>query len=218
MTDTLQIVQAAMGSPWIYVAIFVFVAIDGFFPTIPGETLVVTSGVFAASGSPQPIAVIAVAAAAGFAGDHVSYGIGRFAGSRLVDRMRAGSKRHKPFAWAQRALHRRGGSVLVVCRFIPGCRTAATLTTGSVRFPLPSFAGFTAIGGTCWATYFTLVGYLGGMAFRERPVLGVLLGIGIAALVAGGIELLRSRRERSSTDTEAEGATGTEEAPPLTDQ
>lgn len=161
-----------------------FVAIDGFFPTIPGEALVVTSGVFAASGQPELPLVVLVAAAGGVTGDHVSYGIGRLAGSRLLERMRPGTRKRKPFDWAVRTLRQRGGSVLIVCRFVPGCRTAATLTTGSVRFPLPSFAGFSSLGGLCWASYFTMVGYLGGITFREHPLLGVLLGIALAVLLA----------------------------------
>lgn len=196
MSSIIDLAHSAMGSPWIYLAVFVFVAIDAFFPTIPGETLVVTSGVFAATGHPDLLAVVAVAAAAGFAGDHVSYHIGRTAGSRLLDRSRPGTRRRRPFDWAQRTLHTRGGSVLVVCRFIPGCRTAATLTTGMVRFPRQSFALFTSIGVVCWATYFTLVGYVGGLAFQHNPLKGVLLGIGMAVLVAGVIEGVRRLRAK----------------------
>lgn len=205
--NVVDVVQGVMGSPWLYLAVFVFVAIDGFFPTIPGETLVVTSGVFAASGNPNLLAVIAVGAVGGFVGDHVSYAIGRSAGGRLIDRMRPGSRRRRPFDWASRALRERGGGVLVICRFVPGCRTAATLTTGTVRFPRREFAAFTAVGVACWATYFTLVGYVGGITFQRQPVLGVLLGIGLAVLVSAGIEgvrHLRARRRAAESETDEE--------------
>ncbi|MDR7300555.1 DedA family protein [Haloactinomyces albus] len=209
--DVVGLLNGAMGSPWLYLAVFVFVAIDGFFPTIPGETLVVTSGVFAASGNPNLPAVIAVGALGGFVGDHVSYAIGYTAGGRLIDRMRPGSRKRKPFDWASRALHERGGGVLVICRFIPGCRTAATLTTGSVRFPRASFALFTGIGVTCWATYFTLVGYVGGITFQRQPLLGVLLGIGMAMVVAGVIEGVRHLRSRRLSADLSENPDSSEE-------
>lgn len=192
----LEFVHTAMGSPWIYLVVFLFVAIDAFFPTIPGETLVVTCGVFAAAGNPQLLGVPAVAALGGLVGDHVSYGIGRSAGSRLLARSPAGSRRRKPFDWASRTLHQRGGSVLVLCRFVPGCRTAATLTTGTVGFPLRAFAAFAAIGAAAWAICFSMVGWLGGVVFADRPVLGVALGIGIAVGAAGLAELVRHLRAR----------------------
>lgn len=207
--NVLEVAQGLMGSPWLYLAVFVFVAIDGFFPTIPGETLVVTSGVFAASGDPNLLAVIATGAVGGFVGDHVSYAIGYTAGGRLIDRMRPGSRKRKPFDWAGKALRERGGGVLIICRFIPGCRTAATLTTGTVRFPRGSFAAFTAIGVVCWATYFTLVGYVGGIAFQRQPLLGVLLGIGIAVLVSAlieGIRHLRARKRPADPDAGEDAA------------
>ncbi|MBA8823451.1 membrane protein DedA with SNARE-associated domain [Saccharopolyspora lacisalsi] len=206
--DVVGLLHDVMGSPWLYLAVFAFVAIDGFFPTIPGETLVVTAGVFAASGDPNLLVVVAVGALGGFAGDHVSYAIGYTAGGRLINRMRPGSRKRKPFDWASRALHERGGGVLIICRFVPGCRTAATLTTGSVRFPRASFALFTSIGVTCWATYFTLVGYVGGITFQRQPVLGVLLGIGLAVLVSGAIEGIRHLRSR---DRRAQASEATSE-------
>lgn len=199
--DVIGLLNSVMGSPWLYLAVFVFVAIDGFFPTIPGETLVVTAGVFTASGHPNLFALIAVGAAGGFVGDHVSYAIGYTAGGRLIDRIRPGSRKRKPFDWAGKALHERGGSVLIVCRFIPGFRTATTLTTGSVHFPRSSFALFTSIGVVCWATYFTLVGYMGGLTFQRQPLLGVLLGIGMVTVLAGVVEGVRHLRgKRVSAD------------------
>src|SRR5690242_16745803 len=64
MSDAiLQFAHELMSSWWIYVALWGFAALDGFFPAIPSETLVVTEGVFAAaSGEPDPYAVIVVAA------------------------------------------------------------------------------------------------------------------------------------------------------------
>ena len=48
-----DMVEGAMGSPWIYLALCAFAAIDGFFPLVPSESLVVSAGVFAATGEPN---------------------------------------------------------------------------------------------------------------------------------------------------------------------
>lgn len=186
-----------MSSWWIYLALWGFAALDGFFPAIPSETLVVTAGVFAAStGEPNLYAVIAVAAIGAFIGDHVSYALGRGAGGRLLDRVKPGTKRHAAVLWARRSLEERGGLVLVVARYVPGGRTAVTLTMGSVRYPLRSFTPFAAFAAISWGAYCTLVGYIGGKAFEDNPLKGVVLGIGLALAVTLIVEVIRHRLKK----------------------
>lgn len=188
-----------MSSPWIYAVLFAVSMIDGFFPVVPGETTVITAGVFAATGAPDLALAVAVAAAGAFAGDHISFMIGRTSGPRLVRRLRPGSRRRAAFTWADRALAERGGLALVVARYIPGGRTAVTMTTGAVGYPRRRFAFFAAIAAASWATYSGLVGYLGGMAFERDPLRGLLLGLGMAiatTIVVEVIRHLRSRRRR----------------------
>ena len=114
---------------------FAFAAIDGFFPVVPSESLVITAGVFAANGEPLLPLVIVAAAAGAFAGDHIAYLAGRTAGDRLVTRLKPGSKRRLAFDRAGGVLDDRGGLIIVVCRYIPGARTAITMTAGAVRLP-----------------------------------------------------------------------------------
>ncbi|NUW46757.1 DedA family protein [Nonomuraea rhodomycinica] len=184
----MDLVTQAMSSPWLYAALFALALLDGFFPVVPAETSVITAAVFAASGETNLGLVILVAALGAFAGDHVSYLIGNKAAGRLRER--------KAFVWARRALAERGGLVLVVARYIPGGRTATTLTMGAVRHPLRSFTFFDAIAASSWAVYSGLIGFFGGMAFENDPVKGLLLGLGIALSVTGVVELVRWARKR----------------------
>ena len=62
--------------------------------------------------------------------------------------------------------------------------------------PLASFSLYDGIAAVSWATYAALVGHLGGAAFEEEPLKGVLLGLGLALALAGAIELLRHVRRR----------------------
>ena len=166
-------VEGAMGSPWVYLALFAFAAIDGFFPIVPSESLVITAGVFAASGEPNLAGVIVVSALGAFTGDHISYFLGRTAGGRMLRRAKPGSKKAKGFERAGRLLADRGGTILIVCRYIPGARTAITLTAGAVRYRLRSFSFFDGIAALSWGTYSALVGYLGGEAFENDPWKGL---------------------------------------------
>ena len=206
MSDQLlHFADELMSSWWIYLALWGFAALDGFFPAIPSETLVVTAGVFAAAnGEPNLYAVIVVAALGAFIGDHVSYALGRGAGGRLLDRVKPGTKRHTAVQWARRSLEERGGLVLVVARYVPGGRTAVTLTMGSVRFPLRSFTPFAALAAVSWGAYCTLVGFIGGKAFEDNPLKGVVLGIGLALLVTLVVELVRHRLRKGKPQAQVD--------------
>lgn len=203
-----------MSSPWIYVALFGLSMFDAFIPVFPSESLVVTAGVFASNGKPNLVLVIVASAAGAFCGDHISYFIGRFAGDRLERWLRPGTRRRTAYDQAGRILAKRGGLVLVIARYIPGGRTAATLVMGAVRHPLRSFTPFDALATVLWASYSALIGYLGGSAFENDPFKGLLLGLGIAlaitALVEGGRHVWQrlrpSKRKDEAPERQPKGA------------
>ncbi|GII80477.1 membrane protein [Sphaerisporangium rufum] len=190
----LDLLNQAMNSPWVYLALFALAAVDGFFPAVPSETAVITAGVFAASGRPDLVPVVVVAALGAFAGDHVSYLIGRSA----VGRLERGRRRRAAFAAARRVLAERGGMALVVARYIPGGRTAVTMTMGAVRHPRRSFAAYDALAAVSWALYSTMIGYFGGLAFENDPLKGLLLGLGLALTITAVTEVVRHLRRRRS--------------------
>ncbi|MFD3518385.1 DedA family protein [Streptomyces sp. NPDC058657] len=198
MNDAIvQAVEGFVTTPWVYVVLFAIAALDGFFPVVPSETLVITLGVFAASaGDPSLPLVILVAALGAFTGDHISYAIGVRSGRKIFARLTPGSRTHKAYARVGTLLQERGGLVLVVARYIPGGRTAATLTTGATGFPRRSFTRYDAIAASTWAVYSGCLGYLGGAAFEDQPLLGVAVGLGLAfsiTLLHEGVRMVRGR-------------------------
>src|SRR5919112_1029853 len=55
-------------------------------------------------------------------------------------------------------------------------RTAATLSAGVTHLAWPTrFLPYTVAAGLFWASYATLLGYLGGRLFVDRPLLGLLV-------------------------------------------
>jgi len=198
MSDAItDYVEGAMGSPWIYAALLALAMVDAFFPAVPSESLVVSAGVFAASGQPDLVGIIAAAAAGAFAGDHISYLLGRTAGGRLLRRAAPGSRKAAALERGGRLLDDRGGTILIVCRYIPGARTAITLTAGAVAYPLRRFSMFDGIAALSWGAYSALVGYLGGAAFEDEPLKGLALGLGIALTVTLMVEVVRHVRRRA---------------------
>jgi membrane-associated protein len=197
----MDLVEGAMGSPWVYLALLGFAALDAFFPIVPSESLVITAGVFsAANGEPNLALVIVSAGLGAFIGDHISYFIGRTAGERMMRRAKPGSKKAAAWERGHKLLTERGGVILIICRYIPGARTAITLTAGAVSYRLRSFSFFDAIAAGSWAAYSALVGYIGGEAFEDSPWKGLALGLGIALTVTALVEIIRHlRRPKTAT-------------------
>lgn len=196
MEPVLDLFRHTVTSPWVYLVIFAVTAVDAFFPAVPGETVVITAGVLAAAGEPNLVAVIVIAALGALAGDHVSYGIGRGGGSHRLARLPAKSRRRAGSEWARRAVEQRGGMILMTARYVPGGRTAVTLTMGAVRYPLHCFLLFDTLAAGTWATYCGLLGYFGGLAFERDPVKGLLAGVALSLALTGLLELVRRWRRR----------------------
>jgi membrane protein DedA with SNARE-associated domain len=190
----------AEASAWAYVVVLLFAVVDAVLPVVPSETAVITAGVVAVSGDLSLPLVIAAAAVGAFAGDNLAYGIGRRYGTRAKERFFRGDKAKRRVKWASTQLEQRGGELIAVARFIPGGRTAVTLTAGLTRFPWRRFAVFDAIAALIWAGYAALLGYFGGQAFEHQPWKGLLVALGIAFAVTLGTELVRwllRRRRRT---------------------
>lgn len=208
MTDTiLAYVHDVVTSPWIYLVVLALAWVDGFLPAFPSESVVITAGVFAANGAPNLPLVIAVAAVGAFAGDHTSYLIGRLAGERLLRRSPEGTRRRRAFERAATALAVRGGLVLVVARYIPGGRTAATLTMGTVGYRVRRFTPYAALAAVTWATYAGVIGYVGGVAFEADPLRGLLFGLGLAVGITVIVEVVRYVRRRRGCSSRARRST-----------
>ena len=126
---------------------------------------------------------------------NTSYAIGR-TGGRLVCPWLTGRRRQATVQWARQELDRRGGLIVVVARYIPGGRTAATLTAGLTRFAYRRFAAFAALAAVSWALYAGLLGYLGGRIFHDRVWLAVLVAFALVAALAFAVELIRRVRRR----------------------
>ncbi|MDG4760985.1 DedA family protein [Micromonospora sp. WMMD710] len=198
MDALLDLIRGTVTSPWVYLVIFALTAVDAFFPAVPGEAAVITAAVLSANGGrPNLAAVIASAAIGAVIGDHISYAIGQGGGAHRLARLPDGSRRRASSDWARRAVDRRGGMILTTSRYVPGGRTAVTLTMGAVRYPRRAFLLYDSIAAVTWALYCGLLGYFGGLAFERDPVKGVLVGVGLSLVVTFGLECFRWLRRRA---------------------
>jgi membrane-associated protein len=187
--------QLAVSSPASYLAAFAVPALDAVLPVLPSETAVIALGVATAGSADPRIAVlVALAACGAFAGDNLCYFLGRRFGPIAERRAFAGERGARRRAWATGALDRFGARLIIACRFIPGGRTAVTLTCGVVGYPRRSFVVATACAGAIWAAYAFFIGRLGGKAFEDRPWAGFLLAFGVALAASVVVEIVRRTR------------------------
>jgi membrane-associated protein len=190
-----NLVDLLTASAWAYPLLFAICVGDAVFPALPSETAAIVCGIQAARGELSLGWVIALAALGAFVGDNTSYTLGRWLGRPVQERLFSGERARARLDWAERFLAERGSFLLVVARFIPGGRTATTFTAGLVRLPWQRrFAPYIAAAAVLWASYAALLGYLGGMVFRDHPIYALLLAFGIAALITVGVELVRRTR------------------------
>lgn len=179
------------GSPWTYAIVLGLAALDAIFPFFPSETAAIAAGVVAGAGDLNILFVVMAAAAGAFIGDNSSYGVGRAAGQTVTQPLFRGEKGRARRRWAERTLDTRGGYLIVTARFIPGGRTATTLTAGLTRMRWTRFVSYAALAAVLWASFAAGLGYLGGKAFEERPLLGLGAALSVAAAITIGVELAR---------------------------
>ena len=196
-----SVVDTILGaSPWVVlglVALVVF-AEDALFVgfVLPGETAAVLGGVAAHRGHVSLAAVMAVVVVAAIVGDTVGYEVGKHLGPRLLG-LRIFDKRRGRLDDAQDFLARRGGSAVLLGRWVAFFRAVMPALAGASRMPYRTFLAWNATGGLLWGTAVVLAGYLAGASYaRVEQAMGrdgALVALAIAVL---GFVVWRVRRHR----------------------
>ncbi len=196
----------ASAGPWTYPAVALFVAVDGFFPVLPGETVAITASVAAGHGDLTVWLVVLAAFVGAVAGDNVSYLLGVKLGRAAARRLFKGDRSKRILAWAERQLRERGRVVILAARFVPGGRTATTFAAGTLEMPWGRFMQADLVAAAAWSGYVTAIGYFGGEAFQNSWWKALLLSFGLAAAAAIAGEL--TRRLTGGDDHPRRSATG----------
>ena len=187
--DLMSLAGPLMTSPLLYPLLAGLCSLDGILPMVPSEAVVLAAGVFTHTGGPSLMLVVVATALGVFVGDHLAYGLSRSVfGPRLINRFTHVSR---AVAAAHRQLDRHTALLIVTSRFLPGGRVTMNLACGTARLPLSQFTPASAIAALAWAAYTAGLGYVGGAAFVENPLLGLAVGLGLSFALGGIIELIR---------------------------
>jgi membrane-associated protein len=168
----------------------------GFF--FPGDTLLFSAGILAASGK-LPIALtILVVALAAIAGDNTGYHIGRNFGRRLFNHPDSLFFRHEYIMRAEAFYEKYGSKTMLLAHFIPVVRTFVPVTAGAGKMPLLRYVIFDAIGDTAWAIVIIGLGYFIGSKIPgiENYIDPVLILVVLVFLGPTLYHILKDKRMR----------------------
>jgi membrane protein DedA with SNARE-associated domain len=168
-------------------------------PLLPTEVTILGMGIAAAQGGTSLAAVIAVASAGCLASDQVLYALGRYGGSRVLERIGRRRKLAAGLEWLDGRLQQHPRPVLVVARWLPSGGTVGALLAGSLRWSRSEFFAASAVGVTLWTSYVAFLGYAGGQLITE-PAISLLLSLGVA-LILGSAITYAIRRGASASRT-----------------
>jgi len=195
LTDVRGLVQAG---GYIALAIIVFTETGlmiGFF--LPGDSLLVTAGLFAAKGDLNIFFLNALLMVCAVAGDATGYYIGWKLGPALFRKEDSLLFKKKHLVATHEFYERHGGKTIILARFVPVIRTFAPVVAGMARMPYRRFALFNIIGGIGWVFSMTMIGYLLVTLFpaTEKHIEKVIIIVIFISILPAIIEFWRARRK-----------------------
>ena len=179
----------------------------GFF--LPGESLLISAGIFASQGTLNIWETTIVVLVAGFFGNEVGYAIGRYVGPAFRHRPDGKIFKQRYLNKADKYFERYGNRTVLFARFVPIVRTFGPLVAGITKMQHRAFTMLNAIGGVIWTLSMLFLGYfLAGQLAKhginvEKYILPLILVVVAISLIPVAIEIRRSRRESNANQTNA---------------
>jgi membrane-associated protein len=170
----------------------------GFF--LPGDSLLVTAGIFAAKGDLDLLTLNVSLSAAAIVGDTVGYRIGYTTGPKIFTRENSLLFNRKHLISAKEFYDRYGGFTIAIARFIPMIRTFAPVVAGVGAMPYKRFIAYNVFGGIFWVMSTTLAGYfLGTLIPNIQDQIHLVIAIVIfLSLLPGIIKFVSEWRKARS--------------------
>ena len=183
-----------------YWAVFFGVMLENAGVPVPGETILLIAGYFAATGEFHIALVMLVAATGAVIGDNIGFAIGHHYGRTVLLRLgRFVLLTPKRVKHMEDYFERHGNKTILVARFITGLRVFAALFAGASKMPWRIFVVYNVAGAILWSIVITTLGYLFG---QSLPLLVKWVGrsgtILLIAAIIVGIVIWRVRKYRKS--------------------
>jgi len=181
-----------------YWVVFFGVMLENAGVPVPGETILLAAGFFAALGHFNLALVMSIACIGAVLGDNAGYFIGRKLGRTTLLRYgRYVGLTPARLEMFERFFESHGDKTILVARFITGLRVFAALLAGAARMKWPTFALYNFLGAVLWSITITLAGYFFGHSWHllERWI-GAIGAVALAAIVVAALVIVFIRRRR----------------------
>jgi membrane-associated protein len=170
---------------------------------LPGDSLLITAGLVAATGALDIWWLNLLLIVAAVLGDSTGYAIGVRLGPRLFTRPKSWLFNPRHVERTRRFYARHGAKTIVIARFVPIIRTFAPVLAGVGRMQYRRFLFYNVAGGVGWVVSTTWAGYLLGQAVPniDRHIHVLVIIVVILSCLPIAIEILRERRRQQSASS-----------------
>jgi len=185
----------------------------GFF--LPGDSLLVVAGLFAAAGKLNLWIMLISLFVAAVVGDAVGYYSGKKMGKAIFSRPKSRFFNPRHLEKAHAFYEKYGGKTIILARFVPIVRTFAPIVAGAADMKYKDFFVFNIFGGFLWVTSMLCAGYfLGGLVEQmmqswfgiegfklEDHIDKVVIVVVLLSILPMIVEYLKARREKKLEET-----------------
>jgi len=159
--------QAVMWAGYWGMALIIFLETGALVAFLPGDSLLVVAGTFAAlpEGDGLKLNLLylnALLIPCAILGDATSYFIGSRMGPALFNRPESRFFKPAHVQAARDFYEKHGGKAIIIARFMPLVRTFVPVVAGVAKMPYSRFAMFNVVGGASWVLSMTVIGYFVG--------------------------------------------------------
>ena len=174
----------------------------GFF--LPGDSLLITAGIFAATdghGGPGLLslpALLIVLSITAVIGDQVGYFLGKKTGKAIYARPDSFLFKKKNLKAAHEFFEKHGTRAIILARFVPIVRTFVPFSAGVAEMDYKTFLRFDIFGGILWICSMITIGYKLGLsryADQLHKIILVVIFVSIIPLMVGVAKKFLNREQ-----------------------